>query len=138
MIAPSCGAGNSLRLGTAFRIFLAITALALASCATNRLSSATKLVGKWRSSLGRQTAEYAFANDGSFTGQVRARGALVSDFAGQWSIRGDTLLYRYTSDRLNSIPPGTLDRDQLLAVEKDHYLIQARDGSRRKYVRVAP
>ncbi len=137
LIAPSEGARHRQRLGIALRLSLALALFAFASCATSGRIEGNKFAGKWRSSLGPQTAEYLFQSDGTFTGQVRSDGKLVADFAGRWSIQNKTLLYKYTGDRLGQIAPGTLDRDRLLAIEKDHYLIQAADGSRRKYVRVA-
>ena len=116
--------------------FLALILFALASCATVGTPTANKLAGKWRSAQGRQTAEYLFLTDGTFTGRVISNGALVSDFAGSWSLRAGTILYEYRSDRLGRIAVGTLDRDKLLAVADDYYLIEAADGSRRKYLRI--
>lgn len=121
----------------AVRLLLALACSSLAACASAERKAEAKLVGKWRFSDGRQAAEYVFSKAGTFTGQVRSDAALISDFTGRWSLKGDTLLYEYTGDRLGGIPPGTLDRDQLLAMTKDHYVIQAADGSRRKYLRVA-
>jgi len=49
---------------------------------------------------------------------------------------GQTLHYLYLSDALGSIPTGATDHDQLLEVKKDHFVIQAANGARRRYVRV--
>ena len=39
----------------------------------------------------------------------------------------------YLSDDLGRIPAGATDRDKLLSVERDSFLIEAADGSRRRY-----
>jgi hypothetical protein len=80
--------------------------------------------------------EYVFLDNGAFRGSVTSEGAMVSQFTGKWSLRGDSILYEYTGDTMGTIPVGTKDRDTLIAVETDHYVIEAADGSRRKYVRV--
>ena len=124
-------------MGTALQTVLALTALAFASCASGDSIFARKLLGKWRSTDGRQVAEYVFAPDGTFTGRVvGSDGAIVSSFEGKWALRKGTIHYEYTRDLMGRIPVGTLDRDKLLAPPEDHYMIEAADGSRRKYVRI--
>lgn len=83
-------------------------------------------------------AQYNFAPDGTFTGTVTSEGRLIADFTGRWSLANGTLTYEYTGDKRGAIPAGTTDHDELLSVAADHYMIRARDGSERRYVRVAP
>jgi hypothetical protein len=40
------------------------------------------------------------------------------------------------SDEFDRIPAGATDRDQLVEVTKDSFLIQAANGERRRYLRV--
>lgn len=75
-------------------------------------------------------------SDGSFTGDVRLRKKLISKFNGRWSVRGQTLLYSYVGDELGRIPAGATDRDQLLEIKNDSFVIQAANGDRRRYVRI--
>ena len=63
-------------------------------------------------------------------------GKTISKFTGRWSVEGDTLLYTYISDALDKIPAGATDRDKLLSVQREFFIIQAADGSKRKYLRV--
>jgi hypothetical protein len=93
-------------------------------------------VGDWRYADQIQSCQYSFKSDGSFTGSVKQRKKLVSKFTGRWSITDQTLHYRYLSDVLGSIPAGATDQDQLLEVKRDHFLIQAANGERRRYVRI--
>ncbi len=95
-----------------------------------------KLVGRWRAANQDQTAEYVFAGDGSFTGWVKAGRATISKFTGKWSVASGAIFYEYTSDAMGAIPPGTKDRDKLVKIAPDFMLIQAADGSERRYVRV--
>jgi hypothetical protein len=67
---------------------------------------------------------------------VRLRNRLVSRFTGRWSIKGQSLHYTYLSDALGRIPAGATDRDELLEVKKDSFIIQAVNGDRRRYLRM--
>ena len=118
-------------------VLVLISLLSSAAC-TNLESTnpARRLVGDWRYADENQSCQYSFKSDGSFTGDVRHQSKLVSKFTGRWSIVGQTLHYLYLSDALGSIPAGATDHDQLLEVKKDHFVIQAANGERRRYVRV--
>jgi hypothetical protein len=114
-----------------------ISLLSLAACATLESPSRSRqLVGNWRYADQVQSCRYSFKSDGSFTGEVKLRKKLISKFKGRWSVRGQTLLYSYVSDALGRIPAGATDRDQLLEIKKDSFVIQAANGDRRRYVRM--
>ena len=109
----------------------------LAACASvDSPSRVRQLVGNWRYTDEVQSCDYSFRNDGSFTGEVKLRKKLISKFKGRWSVRGQTLLYSYVSDVLKRIPAGATDRDQLLEIRTDSFVIQAANGERRRYVRM--
>lgn len=93
------------------------------------------LVGEWVYRDNVQACHYSFHEDGTFSGDVTFKARVVSKFAGNWAIRGDQLLYLYTKDVLGRIPPGSTDSDRLLRVGKDAFVIEAADGSRRRYQR---
>jgi hypothetical protein len=118
----------------AFLVFVSL--LSLVACTTlESRNRARELVGNWRYADQAQSCQYSFKSDGSFTGEVRLQAKLVSKFTGRWSVAGQAILYTYLSDALGSIPPGATDRDQLLAVKKDFFIIQAANGERRRYLR---
>jgi hypothetical protein len=108
----------------------------LASCASAPPQGRNSLIGEWRYADNLQSCHYHFKTDGYFTGEVRLQGKLASKFTGTWEIQGGLLLYSYLSDELGRIPAGATDRDKLLSVEKDSFLIEAADGSRRRYSRI--
>ena len=108
---------------------------ALTSCASFESRAKSTLVGEWDYQDNVQACHYSFHEDGTFSGDVRLKARVISKFAGKWTVRGDQLLYLYTKDVLGRIPPGATDSDRLLRVEKDAFVIQAADGSRRRYQR---
>lgn len=68
---------------------------------------------------------------------MKAGEITISDFTGKWFLANSSIFYEYTGDTKGSIPAGTKDRDRLLEIAKDHFVIRAADGSERRYVRVA-
>ena len=120
------------------RIVFAFFALLATSCASTSKRPDAKLVGHWRAANQSQTAEYSFSADGTFTGSVKSGATTISKFTGKWALVNGAINYEYTADALGSIPAGTKDRDRLIEVTAGYYVIEAKDGSRRRYVRVAP
>ena len=118
------------------KIALVIVCCLLASCASLPSNGRDPLVGEWRYADNLQSCQYHFKKGGRFTGEVRLRKKLVSKFTGTWTVQDDRLLYTYTGDELGRIPAGATDRDKLLSVEKDSFLIEAADGSWRRYMRI--
>lgn len=118
------------------RILVFALFLLVASCASVPSPARSALLGDWRYADKIQSCHYSFKPNGTFTGEVTYRAKTVSKFAGLWTIKGDQLLYHYLSDALGRIPPGATDRDRLIAIEKDSFLIEAADGSRRRYARL--
>lgn len=115
---------------------LTVTLLLLASCAMHPRNPGLILAGEWLYKDPVQSCRYVFAKDGTFSGEVTQRGESLSRFKGRWAVQGDSLLYEYTGDALGRIPPGTRDRDKLLATARNQFVIEASDGSRRTYLRV--
>lgn len=118
------------------KIALALIFCLLASCASFSSNGRNALVGEWKYADKIQSCRYGFQPDGRFTGEVHYRGKLVSKFRGRWAVKGDALLYNYISDALGRIPAGATDRDKLLRVQEDSFLIEAADGSQRRYLRI--
>lgn len=116
---------------------LTLAAFLVASCATVGDKTENKLVGKWHSSdRSGNTAVYEFLGNGIFSGSVTTEdGVVMSQYTGKWQFRDAAILYEYTGDKKGRIRPGTKDRDKVLQVERDFFIIQAADGSVRKYVR---
>jgi len=117
------------------KTILALTFCLLSGCA-GLSSSQNSIVGEWRYADKIQSCHYVFNQDGSFNGDVVYRAKLISKFTGRWAISGDVLHYTYIADTLGRIPAGALDRDKLLSVQEEFFVIEAADGSKRKYVRI--
>ena len=96
----------------------------------------SSLVGEWRYADKVQSCHYLFEKNGTFRGDVTQRSQVISKFTGRWLIESDALLYQYVSDVLGKIPAGATDRDKLLSLNRESFVIEAADGSRRQYLRV--
>ena len=110
--------------------------LAFSSCATVDRPKKSDLVGDWRYSDSTQNCHYSFKPDGSFSGEVTRHAKPVLKFVGEWNIEGNALHYVYVREAFGRIPPGATDRDKLLEVKKDSFLIEATNGERRRYLRI--
>jgi hypothetical protein len=95
-----------------------------------------RLIGHWRHVNEDKIGEIIFNHDGTYSGHVAHKGAMVWEFAGKWSVEGKMLIYEYTRSSCENIPAGTKDQDKLLELAQNYYLIEAADGTRRKYWRV--
>ncbi|MEY2572330.1 MAG: hypothetical protein QOJ87_543 [Verrucomicrobiota bacterium] len=133
----SPGSGLLVLRPLKMKSFLAVFSLfAIASCASVERGTRSELVGHWRYVDSSQSCDYSFKDDGSFTGAVKHQKKVVSKFTGRWSVKNGALLYTYMSDEFDRIPAGATDRDQLVEVTKDSFLIEATNGERRRYLRV--
>lgn len=113
-----------------------IASLMVAGCSNLAATRPSGLAGEWRYIDPIQSCRYVFEKDGTFSGEVTYRGVRVSQFKGKWAVEGDQLRCEYTADVLRRIPPGTRDTDKLLALTKDHFVIEVADGSKRRYARI--
>lgn len=122
-------------MARAGRSLLLVSLCFIVACGTVAQAPGNGLVGQWRCQFGRQTCQYVFRGNGTFSGYVTEEGRLLSNFSGHWRRDGDGILYDYTNDTVGKIPAGTTDRDTLLEIAKNYFVIEAADGSRRRYVR---
>jgi hypothetical protein len=108
----------------------------LAGCVTVDRQNQAAFVGDWLYADKVQSCRYSFRADGTFHGEVTANAVTISRFAGRWRVKDKALLYTYVSDAFGRIPAGATDRDQLLQVSADSFVIQAANGERRRYRRM--
>lgn len=112
-----------------------IFAILLTGCANLKHESRAPFVGHWLYADKVQSCRYSFNADGSFTGEVTDHQVTISRFTGRWRVENKALLYTYLSDAFGRIPAGATDRDQVLEVSTDSFVIQAANGERRRYRR---
>jgi hypothetical protein len=120
------------------RTLLIIAALSLPFSILADDPHSDQLLGHWRYTnvSANRVDDITFAADGTYTGRILQDGKLFWEFAGKWSLRGNTLSYEYTRSSLRRLPVGLKDRDRLLEVTKDYYVIQTLDDSKRRWLRV--
>lgn len=116
------------------KFFLFLLILPLLAGAAPRLNQ--MLVGRWRYADKNYSCTYSLNADGRFDGEVSEKSKLMGRFAGRWWISGDTIHYKYTSSSLKGVPVGTIDKDKVVGIKPDHFVIVAFDGSRREYERI--
>jgi hypothetical protein len=97
------------------------------------------LLGHWRTAPSGSAfvTDWIFHEDGTFTGTATHCGAHFSDFTGRWSLKGRTIHSVYTSDSSRFIRSGYKDRDIILEIASDYFLIETHHGDIRRYERVA-
>ena len=117
-------------------VFALLLVAMLPGCATLDRQSRARFVGDWIYADKIQSCRYSFSADGSFHGEVKYNAATVSRFTGRWAVKESALLYTYLGDEFGRIPAGATDRDQVLEVGKDSFLIRAANGERRRYRRI--
>ena len=108
----------------------------LPGCATLDRQGRGPFVGDWLYADKVQSCRYSFSADGAFHGEVTYHAQVISRFTGRWTVQADALLYTYLSDAFGRIPAGATDRDQVLEVGRDSFLIRAANGERRRYRRI--
>jgi hypothetical protein len=108
----------------------------LSGCATIDGQSRAPFVGNWIYADKVQSCRYSFDADGSFHGEVKQNAITISRFTGRWTVRERVLLYTYIDDAFGRIPAGATDRDQILEVSRDSFLIRAANGESRRYRRI--
>jgi hypothetical protein len=111
--------------------------IVLLTCAA-AMANPTKdpLIGHWRTGDQKLGDEHTFRVDGTFAGHVTEDGKVAWQYSGKWSLVGNILNFEYTKSSLERIPVGTTDREKLIEITKDYYVIEERDGNRDKYSRV--
>src|SRR5215213_9402530 len=97
---------------SSFCLFL--LGLALSQVAALAEPTTSQLVGRWRHAEERQTYEYSFLEDGTFTGNATRDGAVAWVFGGKWSLEGDAINYEFTASSTSRVKEGTTDRDKLV------------------------
>jgi hypothetical protein len=94
-----------------------------------------QLVGHWRYADKFYGCDWILQEDGTFTGSVTRGGILVSRQTGRWIIEGDQLVCSSIRDEFNMLGSST-DRDLLLEVTEQFFIIKTRQGIRRRYERI--
>src|SRR5438552_12836498 len=93
--------------------------------------TSNQLVGCWRGREGAYTCDWVLQRDGTFTADVSQRGVAISRSIGTWTIEGGELVSVCTKDEFDLIGPGHIERDMLLEVSADYFILGTRQGIRR-------
>ena len=95
------------------------------------------LIGHWKHVENpKNNSEIVFREDGTFSGSATKNGAVYRGYEGKLLIRGTSLYYLYTKVSSPYIKPGQRDRDTILEIGSDYFVLQLRDGRTRRYERI--
>ena len=121
-----------------FFLLLMIAVAAVAPARGELSAEEKKLVGEWQfeEKDAQITARQVFRENGTYTAELRKAGELTRKFEGIWRIEDDKLVYTYTSDSLEQIPAGAIERDHIVSISENSYTIEAGDHLHRTYFRV--
>lgn len=95
-----------------------------------------QFIGHWRYVNESIINDLIFSDHGTFAGTITDDGKITFRFAGTWSLDGETLSYKYTESTLERIPVGTTDRDKLIEITDQHFVVEVGNGARQKYSRI--
>jgi hypothetical protein len=95
-----------------------------------------QLVGSWRVRQGAYVCDWVLKSDGTFVADVAEHGITISHVIGGWVIEGTELVSTSTKDEFDLVRPGHQERDVLLVISADYFVLRTRQGIRRKYERI--
>jgi len=76
-------------------------------------------------------------DNGTFLAKITEGTRTISRSVGKWSLSENFLISEYILDDSGVIDAGCIDRDALLEVTNDHFLLRTTGGIQRRYKRVA-
>ncbi len=115
--------------------FIASLAFAIPACSEN-YGRDSRLVGSWRYVENPEsTTEITFRKDGTFFSKVIKDGETYVEVDGKWLTRDKYLYYLYTEVSPPRVPSGTRDRDTILEIAKDYFVLITASHHTKKYVK---
>lgn len=124
--------------GTGYLIVAAAAFVAMVFSSGAEEFKADDLIGTWRYEDVTRIAEGTFKKNGTYTSKIIKAGVVTLEIDGKWSLEDGMILYEITKSSEPRIPAGIRDRDRILKLTEDTYIIQAVNGARREYKRVPP
>src|SRR6266849_3073888 len=98
-----------------------------------------RLIGHWQYVENAELiSEMTFREDGTFDARVMKKGNVDVSVEGKWLTRGKFLYYLYTKISPPRVPVGRRDKDTIVEIEKDYFVLVSVDHRVRKYVKDEP
>jgi hypothetical protein len=94
-----------------------------------------RLLGRWRHTDRSLVLDWTYRGDGTFAGIVTQAGKHISDCTGTWWLEGGTLISIYESDSSGLVEAGYKDRDRILELQSEYFLVQTTGGPKRRFTR---
>jgi len=103
--------------------------------------SPMSLVGRWSVSANHPSGatlvtHVVLTQNLRFFGSSTADGKTFHDFAGTWSVSGNTLVWRYEASSALFPAPGTTDTDEIVSVDATRLVLRSNlSGKQNEYIR---
>lgn len=94
------------------------------------------LVGKWFVETGTRRTELSNNGDGTFSSRTAVDGKEAWTTSGEWWVKDGRLNGVFRKASIPDFPIGEVDSSELLEVTKDYYVIENRNGVKKKYQRI--
>lgn len=106
--------------------------------ARNYPNLASSLIGSWKhvNSEKEKTIQLNFYTNGKYDGHLKQKKTIAIDFSGTWKIKDSTLYYVYEKSSSNSASKGDTDKDIIIDITNDFFIIQTINGEIKKYNRI--
>jgi len=93
-------------------------------------------VGHWLYKSADAIATLAIEADGTWSGTLTLPGQPEDRFEGRWTTDGEFIYWFYTKSSTPKIKPGAQDKDKIVEVGKDYFVLHTQHDHQPKYVRV--
>jgi len=120
------------------RVFAALLALAiyLPLAMADDYSRNPRLVGHWTYNGPDGVATLIIAADGRWSGTFTPPGQTEAQFEGKWITYNDHIHWLYTKSSTPKVKPGARDKDRLVEIGEDFFVLHTRTNREPRYVRV--
>jgi hypothetical protein len=103
--------------------------------ATTDVATTEKILGHFRTGNFSNNCDIHFKVRGYYSGICSSKNKILWTYSGVWQIKGHYLNTLYTKSSLRSVPPGTKDKDKIIEIKDNYFIIENQSGRISKYVR---
>jgi hypothetical protein len=120
------------------RLFTALLApvLYVSFAAADGYSRNPGLVGHWAHKGPEIASVLIISENGTWSGTVSLAGQPDAQFEGKWLTDKHYVYWLYTKSSSVTVKVGARDKDKLVEITKDFFVLDTRDNRRVKYVRI--
>jgi hypothetical protein len=115
---------------------LIILAMHLPLAVADGYSRNPRLVGHWTYKGPEASSILIISKDGTWSGTVTLPDQPEAQFEGKWLTDEEHIYWLYTKSSSPKVKPGGRDKDKLVEITEDFFVVDTRSNRRVKYIRV--